>query len=417
VDHTATAIPLWASVPFLLMILSIALMPFIHKHWWDKNYPFVSVALGLLVLLLYLFLFKGYTRLIGTGLEYFSFIVLIGSLFVVAGGILIRIKGAATPWINAAVLLIGAVISNVIGTTGASMLLIRPFLRLNKSRFSGYLVVFFIFIVSNCGGALTPIGDPPLFLGYLKGVPFFWIIGRVWVAWLLVILAIVAVFLFFDFRNRKGLNQPNFEEGREEGRGLRLMGWHNLLFLAVILAAVFLDTPWRELLMIAAAASSYISTPRTIHADNAFNFVPIKEVALLFLGIFATMMPTLDFLETHAASLGLSVPGTYYWATGGLSSFLDNAPTYLSFLSAAMGFTGLNVQQMLVQTPMFVVAISLGAVFFGANTYIGNGPNFMVKSIAEQAGVKCPSFFGYMVRYSIPILLPIFALVWFLFLR
>lgn len=399
------------------MILSIAVMPFIHKHWWEKNYPFVSIALGLLVVLLYLFLFQGYARLISTGLEYFSFIVLIGSLFVVAGGILIRIKGAATPWLNAAVLLIGAVISNVIGTTGASMLLIRPFLRLNKGRFSGYLVVFFIFIVSNCGGALTPIGDPPLFLGYLKGVPFFWIIGRVWTAWLLVVLVLVAVFLFFDFRNRKGLDRPAFEEGREEGRGLRLMGWHNLLFLAVILVAVFLDTPWRELLMMAAAAGSYFSTPRVIHADNAFNFVPIKEVALLFLGIFATMMPTLDFLETHAASLGLSVPGTYYWATGGLSSFLDNAPTYLSFLSAAMGFTGLDVQQMLVQTPMFVVAISLGAVFFGANTYIGNGPNFMVKSIAEQAGVKCPSFFGYLVRYSIPILLPIFALVWFLFLR
>lgn len=412
-DHTATTIPLWASVPFLLMILSIALMPFIHKHWWEKNYPLVSVALGLLVVLLYLFLFKGYTRLIDTGLEYFSFIVLIGSLFVVAGGILIRIKGAATPWMNAVVLLIGAVVSNLIGTTGASMLLIRPFLRLNKSRLSGYLVVFFIFIVSNCGGALTPIGDPPLFLGYLKGVPFFWIIGRVWTIWLLVILAIVAVFLFFDLRNRKGLDQPVFEEGR----GLRLMGWHNLLFLAVILVAVFLDTPWRELLMIAAAAGSYISTPREIHADNAFNFVPIKEVALLFLGIFATMMPTLDFLETHAGSLGLSLPGTYYWATGGLSSILDNAPTYLSFLSAAMGFTGLNVQGMLVQSPMFVVAISLGAVFFGASTYIGNGPNFMVKSIAEQAGVKCPSFFGYMVRYSIPILLPIFALVWFLFLR
>jgi Na+/H+ antiporter NhaD/arsenite permease-like protein len=408
-----SGVPLWASIPFLLMLLSIAVMPFIHRHWWEKNYPFVSIFLGLLVVLLYLFLFGGYDRLAKTGLEYFSFIVLIGSLFVVAGGILIRIKGATTPWINALVLLVGAVISNVIGTTGASVLLIRPFLRLNKTRFSGYLVVFFIFIVSNVGGALTPIGDPPLFLGYLVGVPFFWLIGRVWHIWLLVVLVLVAVFLFFDFRNRRGLDEPVFEEGR----GLRLMGWYNLLFLLVILVAVFLDTPWRELLMVAAAAGSYIATPRAIHADNAFDFHPIKEVALLFLGIFATMMPTLDYLESHAGSMGLSVPGTYYWATGSLSAFLDNAPTYLAFLSAAMGFTGSDVAGMLNSSPLLIVAISLGAVFFGAASYIGNGPNFMVKSIAERAGLRCPSFFGYLIRYSIPILGPIFALVWLLFLR
>lgn len=412
-EHPTSAVPLWASIPFLLMLLSIAAMPFIHRHWWEKNYPFFSIFLGLLVVLLYLFLFKGYDRLAKTGLEYFSFIVLIGSLFVVAGGILIRIKGATTPWMNAFVLLAGAVISNVIGTTGASMLLIRPFLRLNKARFSGYLVVFFIFIVSNVGGALTPIGDPPLFLGYLVGVPFFWLIGRVWHIWLLVILALVAVFLFFDFRNRRGLDEPAFEEGR----GLRLMGWYNLLFLLAILVAVFLDTPWRELLMLTAAAGSYISTPRAIHGDNAFDFHPIKEVALLFLGIFATMMPTLDYLESHAQGLGLTTPGAYYWLTGSLSAFLDNAPTYLAILSAAMGLTGSDVAGMLHSNPLFIVAISLGAVFFGAASYIGNGPNFMVRSIAERAGLRCPSFFGYMIRYSVPILVPIFALVWLLFLR
>ncbi|MCX5975142.1 MAG: sodium:proton antiporter [Coprothermobacterota bacterium] len=373
-------VSLWASIPFLLMLLSIAVMPFIHRHWWEKNYPFVSFFLGLLMVLLYFFLFKGYDRLVKTGLEYFSFIVLIGSLFVVAGGILIRIKGATTPWMNAVVLLVGAVISNVIGTTGASVLLIRPFLRLNKARFSGYLVVFFIFIVSNVGGALTPIGDPPLFLGYLVGVPFFWLLGRVWHIWLLVVLVLVAIFLFFDFRNRRGLDEPAFEEGR----GVRFMGWYNLLFLLAILVAVFLDTPWRELLMLAAAAGSYISTPRAIHADNAFDFHPIKEVALLFLGIFATMMPTLDYLESHASSLGLSAPGTYYWATGSLSAFLDNAPTYLAFLSAAMGFTGSDVAGMLHSSPLLIVAISLGAVFFGAANYIGNGPNFIVRSIVSR---------------------------------
>lgn len=412
-EQMTSDVSLWASIPFLLMLLSIAVMPFIHRHWWEKNYPFVSFSLGLLVVLLYFFLFKGYDRLVKTGLEYFSFIVLIGSLFVVAGGILIRIKGATTPWMNAVVLLVGAVISNVIGTTGASVLLIRPFLRLNKARFSGYLVVFFIFIVSNVGGALTPIGDPPLFLGYLVGVPFFWLLGRVWHIWLLVVLVLVAIFLFFDFRNRRGLDEPAFEEGR----GVRFMGWYNLLFLLAILVAVFLDTPWRELLMLAAAAGSYISTPRAIHADNAFDFHPIKEVALLFLGIFATMMPTLDYLESHASSLGLSAPGTYYWATGSLSAFLDNAPTYLAFLSTAMGFTGSDVAGMLHSSPLLIVAISLGAVFFGAASYIGNGPNFMVKSIAERAGLQCPSFFGYMIRYSVPILLPVLALVWLLFLR
>jgi Na+/H+ antiporter NhaD/arsenite permease-like protein len=413
VEHPTSAVPLWASIPFLLMLLSIAVMPFIHRHWWEKNYPFVSIFLGLLVVLLYLFLFKEYDRLTKTGLEYFSFIVLIGSLFVVAGGILIRIKGATTPWINAFVLLVGAVISNVIGTTGASVLLIRPFLRLNKTRFSGYLVVFFIFIVSNVGGALTPIGDPPLFLGYLEGVPFFWLIGRVWHIWLLVILVLVAIFLFFDFRNRRGLDEPALEEGR----GVRLMGWYNLLFLLAILVAVFLDTPWRELLMLTAAAGSYIATPRAIHADNAFDFHPIKEVALLFLGIFATMMPALDYLESHAHALGLTEPGAYYWLTGSLSAFLDNAPTYLAFLSAAIGFTGSDVAGMLNSSPLIIVAISLGAVFFGAASYIGNGPNFMVKSIAERAGLRCPSFFGYMIRYSVPILVPIFVLVWLLFLR
>ncbi len=412
-EQMTSDVSLWASIPFLLMLLSIAVMPFVHRHWWEKHYPFVSFFLGLLVVLLYLFLFRGYDRLAKTGLEYFSFIVLIGSLFVVAGGILIRIKGATTPWINAAVLLVGAVISNVIGTTGASVLLIRPFLRLNKARFSGYLVVFFIFIVSNVGGALTPIGDPPLFLGYLVGVPFFWLIGRVWHIWLLVVLVLVAVFLVFDFRNRRGLDEPTFEEGR----GVRFIGWYNLLFLLVILVAVFLDTPWRELLMLAAAAGSYIATPRAIHADNAFDFHPIKEVALLFLGIFATMMPTLDYLESHAGSLGLSVPGAYYWLTGSLSAFLDNAPTYLAFLSTAMGFTGSDVAGMLHSSPLLIVAISLGAVFFGAASYIGNGPNFMVKSIAERAGLQCPSFFGYMIRYSVPILLPVLALVWLLFLQ
>lgn len=404
---------LWASLPFLFLILAIAIMPFLNRRWWERNYPYVSLALTLIVILLYLFLFHGYERLWHTALDYFSFIVLIGSLFVVTGGILIRIEGVATPLLNTGMLFLGALLANLIGTTGASMLLIRPFLRLNKARLKGYLVVFFIFIVSNIGGALTPIGDPPLFLGYLKGVPFFWVLPNVWSAWLFTMVLILAIFLFLDSRNRKGLDEPAFAGPRH----LIVLGGYNLAFLALILIAVFLPTPAREILMIIAACASYFLTPHSIHQDHDFNFGPIKEVAILFFGLFGTMMPTLDWLEMHAASLGLSSPGSFFWATGSLSSFLDNAPTYLSFLSAVMGFTGLDVNGILTQSPLFIKAISLGAVFFGANTYIGNGPNFMVLSIAERAGVKCPSFFGYMIRYSIPILIPIFVLIWFLFLR
>jgi Na+/H+ antiporter NhaD/arsenite permease-like protein len=414
--HETLNIPLWASIPFLLMLLAIALGPLFKPHWWEKNYPWVALALGAVVVLLFLFYFRTLEPLGEVVLDYFAFICLIGSLFVVTGGILIRIEGVARPFLNMAILLVGAVIANVIGTTGASMLLIRPFLRLNKGRLSPYLVVFFIFLVSNIGGALTPIGDPPLFLGFLKGVPFFWLIPRVWLIWLFTIALLLAVFYFFDARNRRGLDaEPAFAGPFR----VRAFGLYNLAFLAgIILAVLFLPTPWRELAMIACALASFLVTRRsTLHADNAFTFGPIREVAILFAGIFVTMLPALIWLRGNAQSLGLSTPGQFYWASGTLSSFLDNAPTYLSFLNTAIGATGLDVPAMLQQAPQFIVAISLAAVLFGATTYIGNGPNFMVKSISETAGVKCPSFLGYMVRFSIPILIPIFALVWLLFLR
>ena len=414
--HESLSVPLWASIPFLLMLLAIALGPLFKPHWWERNYPWVALALGAVVILLYLFYFRTLEPLGEVALDYFAFICLIGSLFVVTGGILIRIEGVATPFLNTAILLVGAIISNVIGTTGASMLLIRPFLRLNKGRLSPYLVVFFIFLVSNIGGALTPIGDPPLFLGFLKGVPFFWLIPRVWLIWLFTIALVLAVFYFFDVRNRRGLDaEPAFAGPFR----VRAFGLYNLAFLAgIILAVLFLPTPWRELAMIGCALASFLVTKSsTLHADNAFTFGPIREVAILFAGIFITMLPALAWLRGNAPALGLSTPGQFYWASGTLSSFLDNAPTYLSFLNTAIGYTGLDVPAMLQQAPQFIVAISLGSVFFGANTYIGNGPNFMVKSISETAGVKCPSFLGYMARFSIPILIPIFALVWLLFLR
>ncbi|MGB9552789.1 MAG: sodium:proton antiporter [bacterium] len=406
-------IPLWTLAPFMLMLLSIAIIPLISHRWWEKNYPFVSLSLGALGLFLYLFLFKDLETVWHTALEYFSFISLIGSLFVVTGGILIRIEGTATPWLNALILFLGAIVSNIIGTTGASMLLIRPFLRLNKVRLRPYLIAFFIFLVSNIGGALTPIGDPPLFLGYLKGIPFFWLVEHVWFIWLFTIVLVLMVFLFFDFRNKKGLGEPAFA-GKP---GIILLGKRNFLFLAMIILAVFLKTPLRELIMISAAIASYFLTPHSIHQDHDFNFEPIKEVAVLFLGIFATMISALQYLETHAQSFGLHSPGQFFWLTGTLSSFLDNAPTYLTFLSTAMGALGESIPGLLLKTPKDVVAISLGAVFFGAMTYIGNGPNFMVKSISDRAGVKNPSFLGYILRFSLPVLVPIFLLVWLFFLR
>jgi Na+/H+ antiporter NhaD/arsenite permease-like protein len=406
-------VPLWASIPFLLFLLAIAIVPFVNRAWWERYHPHVSVAVGVLSAAGYLMLFRSYDRALTTAHDYSSFIVLLGSLFVITGGILIRIEGAVTPMVNAGLLLTGAILSNVLGTTGASMLFIRPYLHLNRERMRPYLVVFFIFLVSNIGGALTPIGDPPLFLGYLKGVPFFWLVGRVCHIWALTVGLVLAAFLWFDIKNHRG-ERKALAHGSSR---VVVSGWYNLIFLGVVIAAVFQPSPWREALMIAAAAASYFLTPRSIHRAHGFTFHPITEVAFLFFGIFATMMPTLEWLEGNAAGLGLATPGAFYWGSGVLSSFLDNAPTYLNFLSAEVGRLQMDVAGVLAHAPQFIVAISLGSVFFGAMTYIGNGPNFMVKSIADRAGAHSPSFFGYLIRYAMPILIPIFAIVWFFFLR
>jgi len=333
--------------------------------------------------------------------------------------------------------------------------------------------LFFIFFVSNMGGALTPIGDPPLFLGYLKGIPFFWVLEAVWAKWLLAIGAVLGIFFVLDTLSYRSLPSRIKHTVREEHERGEVSGLQNIFFLVIILMAVFVtDPPFvRELLMLAAAAGSYYTTNDAIHRKNDFNFIPIKEVAILFLGIFAAMIPALDWLEQNAGGIGIRTPGQFYWATGVLSSFLDNAPTYLNFLSAEIGLLVRPevVQQVqhLVQThgadatfiagpdsvevgntfaallkyhpdlvasgsaageeiamsyllgnhPLYIQAISLGAVFFGACTYIGNGPNFMVKSIAEQSGIDCPSFFGYVVRFSLPVLVPVFFLVWLFFFR
>jgi len=410
------------TVPFIALLLSMAVLPVWKTHWWEKNYPFVCTVLALIIAARYLSIGR-FGAILHSGHEYISFIALIGSLFVVAGGIHISVKGEATPMVNCIFLLIGGVLANILGTTGASMVLIRPWIRMNKYRITAFHVVFFIFIVSNIGGSLTPIGDPPLFLGCLRGIPFLWTLKNLWPEWLLLIFILLVVFFFIDSRNfKKAPLEVRERETSEET--WRFSGKRNLFFLAAILGAVFIQKPvfLREALMILAAILSLRLTPRTVHEQNAFSFGPIIEVALLFLGIFVTMVPALEWIEHHAHTIGLEDPLHFFWGTGLLSSVLDNAPTYLNFLSAAMGLfidpahpSAVQASMLAAQHADFVRAISLGAVFFGAMTYIGNGPNFLVKSIAEKSKVKTPTFFGYVITYSVPILIPAFVLISILF--
>jgi len=410
----------WMALPFVLLLAGIAIMPFAAKHWWEQHYPKVAVGLGALTVLFYVLLVKEPARMVHTGFEFVSFILLIGSLFVISGGIHIRVKGESTPAMNCVFLLIGAVLANLVGTTGASMLLIRPWIRMNQYRVTGYHIVFFIFIVSNVGGCLTPIGDPPLFLGYLKGVPFWWMLERCFQGWLVGVGLILAIFAVIDTLNfRKAPRQVRELQTREET--WRFDGAHNLLWLGLVLFAVFLKPGLREALMVVASVGAYLTTPPSIRHSNGFHFGPIKEVAWLFAGIFATMVPALHYLELHANELGMNTEMQFFWITGTLSSVLDNAPTYLALLAAAMGSSGLSldnpadVQTFIATRGGYLTAISLGAVFFGAMTYIGNGPNFMVKALAEQARVRVPGFFGYLLKYSLPVLVPVFVVIGLLF--
>jgi len=408
-------------LPFALMLLSVALMPLIHLPWWEKNHPKVAVGLGAISIFYYLFILGQQRPVIAVIHEYLSFVALIGSLFVVAGGVHVRLRGQATPLRNTAFLAVGAVIANIAGTTGASMLMIRPWMRMNKHRIVAFHVVFFIFIISNAGGALTPIGDPPLFLGYLKGVPFFWTLRHLWLPWLVMVGVLLVMFYIADTASfRRAPDSPR-EPAASAGGGFRIEGRRNFWFLAMILGAVFLPPAWSEIAMVAAAAGSWLATPRKIHEMNQFNFHPVKEVAWLFFGIFGTMIPALDYLQLHSDALGVKTPWQFYAVTGVLSAVLDNAPTYLTFLATALGQKGMSlgdpadVAAFAAAHPQILAAISLGAVFFGAATYIGNGPNFMVKSITEHAGIRTPSFFGYVLRFSLPILAPVLAMAGWMF--
>jgi Na+/H+ antiporter NhaD/arsenite permease-like protein len=413
VDHSAFVPSIVWVAPFVALLLGIAVLPLATPHFWESNARklAVSFVLGAPVILLYAQYAPA--AILHSARDYISFMVLLASLFVISGGVLLEGDLEATPAVNTAFLGIGALLASFVGTTGASMLLIRPLLSTNSERrHVVHSVVFFIFIVSNIGGCLTPLGDPPLFLGYLQGVPFTWTL-RLTPAWAFANSLLLVMYYVWDARMHAREPRARIRIDRAEIRPLRVRGIENLVLLGGIIgAAAVLAAPFREAAMIALALLSMRRTPRTLRVANHFSFHPILEVAVVFAGIFATMMPALDLLRASGGELGVREPWQFFWATGALSSFLDNAPTYLTFLALGQGL-GLPNEVVGVSHDV-LVAISLGAVFMGANTYIGNGPNFMVRSIAESRGVAMPSFCGYML-YSGAILLPVFLLVTLLF--
>lgn len=439
--HTA---PIWLVIPFVALLLMIATGPLFYEHFWHKNYPKIAIGFALLVVFYYLFMLGNVHAPVHALAEYIQFIALLASLYIASGGILIEIDKKATPFANVTLLVIGALISNLIGTTGASMLLIRPFIRLNKGNIQAYHIIFFIFMVSNIGGSLTPIGDPPLFLGFLKGIPFFWTLEHNWPAWIFALILLAAAFYFIDKKLGRANDDSELEETNYTNK-LSLIGMKNFGWLFIIICSVFLDpnviegvpaiiydgqkfSYLREIIMLTVAFLSYRFADQRAIKGNEFNFEPIREVAFIFIGIFGTMMPALELVGAFAKSpegAAMITHNTLYWGTGILSGFLDNAPTYLNFLAAAMASKGASINN-IEEVRQFaadgyhdsafeLMAIAIASVFFGAMTYIGNGPNFMVKSIAEQNGIKMPSFFGYIIRFSLPILLPLLLLVWLVF--
>lgn len=440
-------LPLWSVIPFVGILLSIAIFPLVAPHFWHKNFPKISALWAFVFAVPFLWAYgqqAAHEIMHIYVIDYIPFIILLWALFTVAGGI--RIKGslAGTPMVNTALLLVGTLIASWVGTTGAAMLLIRPILRANARRaHKVHTIVFFIFLVANIGGSLTPLGDPPLFLGFLHGVPFFWtlsLIGPMSVVAGILLVTYLGLDLMYWRRETEAAQQIDESEGR-----LGIEGLHNLLFLGGILGGVILSGTWnagevtifgvhqhiqnlfRDGLLIIMGLLSMWTTAKKTREANGFSWFPILEVAYLFAGIFMTIIPALAILKAgeHGAMAGLvravTEPWHFFWVTGGLSAFLDNAPTYLTFLTTAEGmlFPGIPepevVRRIIAEHEIFLTAISTGAVFMGAMTYIGNAPNFMVKSIAEESGVEMPSFFGYLFRWSMLFLLPVFGLVTFLF--
>lgn len=439
-------VPLWLSIPFAGLLLCIALCPLLCSSWWESHQP-LAVAFWSLAFLIPYALMGGLGTAVETALEcligdYLTFIVLLFGLFCVAGNISLEGDLAGSPRINVFLLLLGTVLSSWIGTTGASMLMVRPVIKMNAwRRHRSHIMVFFIFLISNMGGCLTPIGDPPLLMGFSRGVPFFWSLQLAPVL-LFNAVILLAVFYWIDMRAyRKDIAAGNMPDIRKPGTEIHIRGLHNLIFLVMIVAAVVISGVLPTLpmfqneagevigipifgevtltipalleiiIILLAAFLSFQTTDVSVRKSNHFTWGAIQEVAVLFVGIFITMQPALMLLTAKGGELGLTHPAEMFWATGALSSFLDNTPTYLVFLTAACAQgaqTGLATTLGVVPTKM-LAAISCGAVFMGANTYIGNAPNFMVKSISDENGIRMPSFFGYMF-WSVRFLIPVFIL-------
>ncbi|MBN1217787.1 MAG: sodium:proton antiporter [Anaerolineae bacterium] len=450
-SHAALELPIWSIIPFVGLLLTIGVMSFIaanysHSHlahlWENNRNKFIIAILWSIPVIILLSTLGEWTPLRHSLEDYFSFITLLFALFVISGGIYLEGDLKATPWVNVGFLAIGSVLANLIGTTGASMLLIRPLLKTNSERrHTTHIPVFFIFTVSNIGGCLLPIGDPPLFLGYLKGVPFFWTLNLV-VEWFTAIVLMLVIFWAWDTWRYKAETDYALKLDQMLYQPLKLKGGLNFLWLIGVLLAVIFITPnnlavWgldsgplkflREYIMLGmAAASLFLTSPLSAETrqKNNFTFAPILEVAYLFIGIFVAMVPALEILKAKGAEFGITEPWQFFWATGSLSSVLDNAPTYLTFLSLAQGLVATNPAAYpappdlahLGMSAEFLAAISLGAVFMGANTYIGNGPNFMVKAIADEWGYKMPDFFTYILKYSLPILIPVFIVITLIYL-
>jgi Na+/H+ antiporter NhaD/arsenite permease-like protein len=435
---------LYSVIPFVGILLSIALFPLFAPELWHHHFGKVSAFWATVIAVPLLIIYKGaalhgFLHILIA--DYVPFIILLWGLFTISGGILLRGSLRGTPKVNTVIIIIGTILASWMGTTGAAMLLIRPFLRANDYRKNrAFMVVFFIFLVANIGGALTPVGDPPLFLGFLHGVPFFWTF-HILPHMLLSVLILLILYFFLDtyYYNKEGLKDKKVEE--EEKKPLRLAGSYNLIFLAGVVGSVIVSglVDWGEVVTFGITRSvqewardgfiiimgilSLIFTSTELREENEFSWFPIKEVGYLFAGIFVTMTPCLLLLlagSKGALSFIIDVvkePVHYFWITGILSSFLDNAPTYLTFFSTALGkfYSGvpesIAVSKLIAENPIYLMAISAGAVFFGASTYIGNAPNFMVRSIAEEAGTPMPSFFGYMLKYSIIFLFPVFIII------
>jgi Na+/H+ antiporter NhaD/arsenite permease-like protein len=413
--NTPPSLPSYTVIPFALLLAGIAIIPLVAPGFWDRNRnkAFFTTLLAAPVAVL---LFSAMPELlVHTAREYASFLCLLGSLFIIAGGIHLAGDLRATPRNNALILGIGGVLASVLGTTGASMLLIRLLLRTNSERrHTRHLPFFFILIVSNAGGLLTPLGDPPLFLGFLRGVPFTWTL-RLFPIWLLALSYLLALCYWIDRRAYGREAAADIAKDETNLVPLRVEGKLNFLWLGIVILAVFLPTPMREAVMVLSAVASLLLGGQGARAKNTFSFGPIIEVAILFAGIFVTMAPALLLLEHQGPALGLTAPWHFFFVSGALSSVLDNAPTYLTFLTTAQSTAAsLGLATEVAGVPAaFLAALSAGAVLMGANTYIGNGPNFMVKSIAESSGYRTLSFGRYAVA-AVLVLSPVYAATAFL---